>query len=494
MSLSQRKLAKLWVKACKLHHAGDLDQALALYGRVRGAIPFPKEIPNDAVKAAETLMKLSVKYPMAPMLVHNLAVAARQRHSASRQLSSGATTEEIEKFGRLAMYYMSLAVLCDPTNAIVLHNLGVFHNGRNEWNEALWCLWAATRQMPELGESYRVAGNILGTKGNVAGMMDAFEKSKACPVKGGDDEYGRALLLLSLGEYEEGWRLHESRWKTVEFNYGYRRPDVRGPRWAGEPLDGRTLYVHGEQGAGDVIQFGRFVAGIEGGTVIVEVLESLVPLFQASFPRLTVVKRGDPPPEHDLNVPMMSLPWAFRTTIDTVPAPLPVPAIEDRALWRTIRDAPGLKVGIAWAGSRAHPNDSTRSMPDELLGRLAGTPGVTFVNLQVGERADAFTRLGDGQLDITPQLTTYLDTAAALQALDLVITVDTSVAHLAGSCGVPTWICLPIHSEWRWMIGRRDTPWYPTATLWRQTKPNDWSTVLDPMREQLTTGLLTEAA
>ncbi|BAX61427.1 tetratricopeptide repeat protein [Burkholderia stabilis] len=295
-----------------------------------------------------------------------------------------------------------------------------------------------------------------------------------------------AFCRLLMGDFDAGWRQHETRWDAADVMLHRRHADR--PLWTGdEPLAGRTLLLHAEQGYGDTLQFCRYasLAHDLGATVIVEAPAALGELFGTLRGVSRIVTEGQPTPAFDLQCPLMSLPYAFRTTLDTVPADTPYLRADARrrAAWAQRLDAlapPGrLRVGLAWSGNPRHANDENRSMPFAALAPLVACDA-TFVSLQPQVRArDADAFAASGVLSFADALMDFAETAALIDTLDLVISVDTSVAHLAGALGRPVWVLLPRVPDWRWLLERDDCPWYPAATLFRQQQPGDWPTVVE---------------
>jgi len=297
----------------------------------------------------------------------------------------------------------------------------------------------------------------------------------------------RALWRLKLGDFAEGWPEHEWRWRTAQFADSVR--NFAQPLWLGDSDPaGKTILLHAEQGLGDTIQFCRYarLVAARGAQVVLEVQPPLVRLM-ASLGVGTVVAAGETLPPFDLHCPLMSLPLAFGTTSGDIPAAEAYLAAEPAsvAAWRRrLAPLPGLRVGLAWAGNPAATAiDSRRSMALEMLAPLAAVPQVSLVSLQKGEAATHAR--GFPVQDYTDELTDFADTAALIAALDLVISVDTAVAHLAGALGKPVWILHRFDSCWRWLLQRSDSPWYPSARLFRQPAPGDWTSVVREVREGL---------
>jgi ADP-heptose:LPS heptosyltransferase len=262
------------------------------------------------------------------------------------------------------------------------------------------------------------------------------------------------------------------------------------PLWNGEDLAGRTVLLHGEQGYGDTIQGLRYVplVAARGGRVVLEVPAPLARVAASVSGVAEFVTAGQALPRFDLVCPMLSLPRALGTTLETIPADLPylAPPAEAVAQWRERLGGPGLRIGIAWAGSALHRSDAQRSIEIETLAPLLKTKGVRWFSLQVGERAADLARLPAGLItDLAPRLSDFADTAAALANLDLLISVDTAVVHLAGALARPAWVMLRARPDWRWMLEREDTPWYPSLRLFRQRERGDWDEVVARVRAAL---------
>ncbi len=290
--------------------------------------------------------------------------------------------------------------------------------------------------------------------------------------------------LLVMGEYPRGWKEYEWRWEKMR-GASYRRKDA-SLQWAGEPLGGRRILLYAEQGLGDAIQCARYIPMVAaaGGEVIVECQPELVALMRTVSGVAEVVARGAQVPPHDLACPLMSLPGVFGTTLETIPRVVPYVYAEPGkvAAWEewSRGGAPGRRVGVVWAGNPSHRNDARRSMPSSHLVQLTGVEGVRWVSLQKGERGDGGDRVpaGVGIEDVGSRLHDLADTAALVMHCDLVIAVDTAVAHLAGALGKPVWVMVPYAPDWRWLLEGEGTGWYPTARLYRQPSPGNWDAVI----------------
>jgi hypothetical protein len=302
--------------------------------------------------------------------------------------------------------------------------------------------------------------------------------------------YTKSLFKLLLGEYEEGWRLYEWRWKTEQLKNNLRQ--FKQPLWLGDqPIAGKTILLHAEQGLGDTIQFVRYVSVVErlGANVVLEVPATLISLVQTFRGSFNLIAKGDDIPPFDLHCPLMSLPHALRTTLDTIPADIPYLAVDAQrqAQWR---ERLGTKIkpriGLVWSGNVKHLNDRNRSIALRTMEPLLRLD-FEYHSLQKEIREEdkpflnEFTQIQSHE----NELNDFSDTAALIAAMDLVITVDTSVAHLAGALGKPVWILLPYSPDFRWLLERGDSPWYPTARLFRQRSIGDWDGVVAEVLAEL---------
>jgi predicted O-linked N-acetylglucosamine transferase (SPINDLY family) len=380
------------------------------------------------------------------------------------------------------------AIAADSQFAPAHNNLGAALARLDRGREAETCHRRAIALKPDFVDAHYNLGVSLQEQGKHEAALASYDKAVALKPDNVDARWNRAYVLLMLGRYAEGWREHECRWRRKE----HPPRSYPQPLWRGEPLDGRTIMLHAEQGLGDALQFMRYVPMVArwGGSVVLQVPAPLFVLAKASFADdANVVTDGEVPPAFDLHCPLLSLPLAFRTTLDTLPAEVPYLKVDDTAAarWRArIRDAGGLKVGLVWAGNAQHKNDRNRSIAIERLAPLFGAAGVRWFSLQLGERKADLGRLPIGSVtDLSDGLTDFAETAAAISVLDLLISVDTAAAHLAGALAKPIWVLLPFAPDWRWLIGRDDSPYYPTARLFRQPTRGDWDSVALGVRRAL---------
>lgn len=294
-------------------------------------------------------------------------------------------------------------------------------------------------------------------------------------------DYERSLLRLRFGELPEAWTDFE---KRLQIPGRILKSGAFGrPKWGGEDFAGQTLLVHAEQGLGDTLMFLRYLPRVKalGGTVRLAVQPPLLSLAATAGGADEILPTGDPLPPFDLWITLMSLPGIFRTALPDIPADIPyldVPSeVPQRApLSATLALSEELtRVGLVWAGNPLHPRDADRSLDATLLEPLSGLPGVAWYGFQLQARPHPPL---PGFTSLAPLLCSFADTAYALSGMDLVITVDTALAHLAGALGIPTLLLLPFEPDWRWLLQRDDSPWYPTLRLYRQPSPGDWAAVI----------------
>jgi tetratricopeptide (TPR) repeat protein len=430
-----------------LHELGRLDEALASYERAIA-------LKSDFVEALNNSGNI-----LADLKRHDEALASFDRvldlrPDFSEALNNrGVTLYELRRFGEaLASHERALAVHADNPEALNNRANALHALGRHD--EALADYARAVALRPDYAEAH----------------------------------WNEGLARLRLGDFRGGWPRYEWGWKA-----GYRgaaRPFTR-PRWTGaEPLAGKTLLLHAEQGFGDTIQFARYAPLIAaaGARVIVEAHASLGPLLSGMQGVSSIVSSGAPLPAFDFHCPLLSLPLALGTELHGIPAGAPYLHAPESRLehWQArLPRTGGLRVGLAWSG-REKP-DPGRSTTLAQLAPLFELPGIQFVSLQKELRdADAAAlRARSGFLHFGPDLVDFADTAAIIGQLDLVISIDTVVAHLAGALGKPVWILLPLLADWRWLLDRDDSPWYPTARLFRQDKPRNWTPVIARVRAAL---------
>jgi tetratricopeptide (TPR) repeat protein len=383
------------------------------------------------------------------------------------------------------------AVALRPDLAGAHNNLGSALLALHRPEEAEAALRAALRLRPDYAEACNNLGGALLALDRPAEALPHFRRAVALDAGQVQARFGESLALLTLGDYRAGWAAYESRWLDPHFCADERSYDM--PLWLNAPGDaiaGRTLLLHAEQGLGDTVQFARYVPLVRrlGARVVLEVQEPLLRLLDGMAD--VTIAAGADLPACDVHCPLLSLPLAFGTALATVPADVPYLRADPAlcAAWRQrLGPRSGLRIGLAISGDPAHPDDALRSIPAALLGPLLALPGAELHLVQKDVRdADAALLRGAGGLHIhAAALSDFAETAALLSALDLLITVDTSVAHLGGALGLPVWLLLQSSADFRWLRVREDSPWYPTVRLFRQPAERRWEPVLARVAEAL---------
>jgi tetratricopeptide (TPR) repeat protein len=390
------------------------------------------------------------------------------------------------------------ALTCYDAALAVKPDAPEIHNNRgnalldlNRPDEALASFDHALTLRPGYTEALVNRANALHDLNHSQEAIESCEAALAINPELAEAHWNKSLEQLLRGDFAQGFANYEWRWKRA----GNTPRDFGVPQWRGGDIGGKTILLHAEQGFGDTIQFVRYVPMLaaRGAKIVLEVPDSLQPLLGETDGLVAIVSRGQPCPTIDLHSPLMSLPLAFGTALETVPASIPyLRAPADRInTWRAKLPASGkLRVGLVWSGKPSHRNDYNRSIAFErlapLLAQSGEQDGVDFVSLQHDVRDADKAALATSAV-LQPDLDTadFADTAAIIETLDLVIAVDTAVAHLVGAMGKPLWLLLPFSPDWRWMLNREDSPWYPSARLFRQPKIADWDSVVRLLSEAL---------
>jgi Flp pilus assembly protein TadD len=342
---------------------------------------------------------------------------------------------------------------------------------------------------PNCAAAYCNLGTALSDQGDLAEGLRCYERVLTLQPDSAAAIYYSGLTHLLQGNFSQGWQNYEHRWR-LKHMHSFRR-NFPQPLWRGEALHGARILLYPEQGLGDILQFVRYVPLVAacGGKVILEVPPTLKQLLSGIEGATEIVVRGESLPDFSWQCPFMSLPLAFGTDLASIPAKIPyLHADPDKVqAWSQRLEGEGLRVGLVWAGNPKHVNDCQRSLSLAQFAPVTQVPGVSFYALQKGPGAIETQSLPAGMrlIDLGPYQSDIADTAAIVANLDLVLSVDTSVAHLAGALGKPVWILLQYMPDWRWLLEREDSPWYPTARLFRQSAFNDWTPVLQRVAAEL---------
>ncbi len=475
------------------------DQGLALtglrrYAEAQDALQAALALDPGHVHALDSLgTVLQETGHLEDALASHEAALARSPDYAPAHLNRDGVLQALGRFEQ-ALEANDRALALAPDHPVVHHSRATALQALGRYGEALESYGAAISLSPGDAVALGNRAVLRDQMGDHAGALADFGAALAIAPSDPELRFNASLCRLRSGDFPAGWRDFESRWQI-----GAMRPEVRdlgGPRWRGEA--NAAVLLHAEQGFGDTLQFCRYAKLVadRGNRVTLEVEPSLVRLMRRLDPRVTVTARGEALPPYDFHCPLMSLPLIFGTTPGTVPlAAGYLDADPERAAaWRARLggQCAGAAVGLVWAGAaRLHRSafaavDRRRSIRLAQFAPLASA-GVTFVSLQKGPPSGQATRPPDGMrvLDFTRELRDFDDTASLVAALDLVISVDTSVAHLAGALGVPVWIINRSDACWRWLLGRSDSPWYESATLFRQPEAGDWNSVLRDVGDAL---------
>jgi hypothetical protein len=420
------------------------------------------------------------------------------------------------------------AIAIAPDLPVALINLGAAHYELQNYEEAGRAFGKAVAASPRFANAHISLGNALTRLGRLEEAVAAYRRAIELDPRAADvwvrladalnllgaisdgvvalrravalapdhiaAHVSLSWFLLARGNFAEGWEEYEWRlrsrgWRQRGLHDASTRPFPERP-WRGESLAGRHIYVGGEQGFGDSLQFVRYVALLvaRAAKVTLRVRRPLVSLLRASLPGVAILTETDEPVPYDCDAALLSLPYLFKTRLETIPAGVPYlrPPAEVATRWRNrLADLQGLKVGLVWAGNSKNDNDINRSVGLGALRPLLTVADVSFISLQYGPRAADLQTLGVVVEDLSPELSDFSDTAGVILALDLVVTVDTSVAHLAGGLAKPVWVLAPYAGDWRWMYEIEDSPWYPTLRLFRQRRGETWGPAVDRLLREL---------
>jgi tetratricopeptide (TPR) repeat protein len=460
------------------------DEALASYDKALSIKPDYVEALSNRAPALRELKR------------HDEALASCDRALAIQPGFAEAWSnralalEELRRYDEaLASYDRALAI--QPGFAEAWSNRALPLQQLNRLDEALASCDRALAIQPGFAEAHCNRGNALKALQRYGEALASYDKALAAAPALADARWSKGLCQLLTGDFERGWENYEWRWKSGVFPDA-KRNDFSKPPWlGGEDIAGKTVLLHAEQGFGDTIQFARYAKSVagKGATVILQVQPALKTMLSDIAGAQQVLGQDEPLPEFDFHCPLLSLPLAMGTRPETIPADIPYLRVADAAAAKWKAKLPGhgaSRVGIAWSGHPAHRNDHNRSIA---LSRLLPLqcPGASLVSLQKDVRPDDAKVLAANQqiLHFASELGDFSDAAALISLMDLVISVDTSIAHLAGALGKPVWILLPFDPDWRWLVDRKDSPWYPTARLYRQPEAGDWASVVERVGRDL---------
>ncbi len=496
-------------------------------------------ISGDLVKAEQLYQKFLFHYPNHPKALINLGNVLKDLRKYHKAISTyskalrlqpnsteiyynlGIVLINIGKF-REAEHSFELAIKMNPDFAGAYYYLGISQKGQGKNEEAIKNFSHAIQLNPELIEAYNELGlalkrvgefeqaekifrkildldpnyaivynnlaNLIQKQGRFSEAMNYYNCALDLIPNFYEALFSRSLLHLLKGNFEKGWIDFEYRWKLIDVH----NKKFDKPQWKGESLTGKTIFLWAEQGLGDTILFIRYVPLIKkrGGTVIVQCHPYLLDILSSVEGIDRLICKDEKVIDFDFHIPLLSLPGIFKTTLDTIPNNIPYinPPSEYKDKFREIFDPNDnrFKIGIVWGGNPRNRRDHDRSCRLQYFLPLLELNNVSIFSLQKGQQARELDKYPDGRIyNLDPLLNNFSDTAAVMMDLDLVITVDTAVAHLAGALGKQVWILLPFYPDWRWLLDRNDSPWYPTARLFRQSIPDDWKGVFNQVKEAL---------
>lgn len=495
-----------------LHHQGKFSASRKMYNKAIKADPKFAEAYNNLgnVLMDQQLFEMAEKsYKEAskflkdhPMILSNIGFSIQKQ---------GKNEQSIKWFQK--------AIYIDPFYSDAHCNLGNALSGLKKYDEAIKHYEIAIKSNQGSAESYNGLGVALKNIGKVKKAIRVFSKAiklypsfvSAINNRGNayrdllyleksiedyknaikinqyeaESHFNLSLTLLLSGNFTDGWKEYEWRWKLKGFRS--HRPPKKAKQWYGAPLNGQTLLIHAEQGNGDTIQFIRYVDKInkENGKIIVQCQESLTTLLRNIENIDHVVSWNEKLPYFDFYTNLLSLPYILKTSISSIPSKTPyIPSPLFSAIDAIVKSNK-MNIGIVWTGSLYHSNDKNRSTSLRYFLDLYSVPNIQLFSLQVGNHSKEFPDGSRSIIDLSNNIYDYSDTATIIKQLDLIISVDTSVAHLAGALAKPVWVLLPFSPDFRWMLNRNDSPWYPTMRLFRQPSPKDWESVFDDVRDAL---------
>ncbi len=513
---------ELFDKAVALHQAGKLSDAASLYRDILIADPNNVMVIHllcavamqfDNAKMVLGLSEQGIRIePKFAILHQDRATALRRLGFKEDALIAINTALQLEKTAdfydtqasilrdmrryKEAVTALETAIKLEKGNPKFYNGLGIVL-GRMGANEEALCYFDAFITMrPHASEGYNNKANILKAMGRYREAIICYDKALSIDPTIFMGKANKGLSHLVLGEWEEGWDLFEDR-KPGNEPPESRRFDI-AKRWKGQTDKASTIIIYNEQGLGDSIQFSRYIQAVQErvNRVILQIQPTLIPLFRHTWPHIETMTPDDPVPDHQYQCPLMSLPALFKTRIDHVPHAngyLTMPPDKCSAWKEKLSFSPYTitgkkKIGLVWAGNPFHLNDHIRSIPLSLFEPILKNPQCDFFSLQKGSSAlEQLNNLPE-QIFIHPlgdTLSDFVDTAGLLGNLDLLISVDTSVLHLAGALGIPAWGLLQADPDWRWLLERRDTPWYHSVRLFRQKTFGNWQDVINDVHSAL---------
>ena len=500
---------------------GRWEKAVAAYDRSLGLLPSQSELLMNSGFCLRQLGRLD------EAAEHNRAAVQLRPGDSNAHDELGSVLFQLGR-GEEAIASFQAALRIAPTFAKAWTNLGIAFQDSHRIDEALTAHQRARELADDVPEVHNNLGIVLKQVGRLSEAETAFQRALELRPNYGlavynlgnvqlelaqfeqaaesfataarilpdfaEPRFNLAMVQLLHGDFATGLAGYDLRWEIKQGKK--KRREFATPLWNGESLAGRTLFVYSEQGFGDTFQFIRYAPLLKnlGARVVFECRPELIPLLNACNGVAELVPRGGELPAHDFQIPLMSLLRVFETRLDSIPADGPYLTADPllSRCWReTLEAIPGFRVGIAWQGSPTYVRDIGRSIPLRNFAPLAAVPGVRLISLQLGPGSEQIREMAadfsvtqlPGEIDATAGA--FMDTAAILENLDLVISSDTAIVHLAGALGIPCWVVLGVSPDWRWLLDREDSPWYPSLRLFRQKEQGNWDEVFQRVRERL---------
>jgi tetratricopeptide (TPR) repeat protein len=462
-----------------------------------------KREPNDAISHYQKALKYNPYFIDAYLNLGNLlqetgqideAIINYQKvieinpNFAGAYYNLGAAFQGKDQLNEAISAYQKTIHL-NPSYTEAYHDLGYVLQMNGDFDEAIRFYQKALQLNPNLFDAYNNLGRSLQEQGKLDEAISSYQRALQINPDFAEAHCNMALALLLTGDFNHGWKEYEWRWKLKDRS----RYDFPQQVWDGSDISGKTVFLYAEQGFGDTIQFIRYVPLVaeRRAKVIIECQKELKSLIHNIKGVESVITREDPLPEFYIHCPLLSLPLFFNTTIESIPANIPYIVTDKKIVrkWeeKTRSNNAQLKVGLVWSGNPKYKADKSRSISLENFLQLWKVDGISFYSLQKGEAAAQTKELPKNirLIDFTDEIYDFSETAGLIENLDLVISVDTAVAHLTGALGKPIWTLLPFSPDWRWMLNRKDSPWYPTMRLFRQPSSGDWETMMEKVSKEL---------
>ncbi len=465
------------------HGAGDLAKARQIYGRILQHAPDNA----DALYLLGEIAQISGNNEAA---IRNIGQAISVNAGEPRfHYGLGCALQATGDWQAAAQSY-GKALSLAPSFAEAHNNLGSILHDRGESDQAIAHFRAALEAAPDFVAAYVNLGFAMQQRRELGEALRNYDRALAINPQDPEAHFNKSLVLLSQGRFLEGWQEYEWRWLSPA---APPKPDFAQPEWDGSPLAGRSILIFAEQGYGDAIQFVRYapLVAARGGRVIISCEPALKRVLESVAGVSRVLASGEGLPEFDVQLPLLSLPRMFATTVDTIPAQVPYVRAQDALAekWRAAMSGGGHgpKIGLVWASQPLHRIAPLKSATLAAFAPLGLVADARFYSLQKGEAGKEASAPGAPMriTDLSGRIEDFADTAAFIANLDLTISVDTAVAHLAGAMGKPVWTLLPHAPDWRWHPDQDSSAWYPTMRLYKQDRPGDWTTVISRLASDL---------